>query len=93
MSATLAQAKRYAALKKTAVFETAGGYALNEDGSITFVLLSGPKLTMFQNELEQSISEMENTRELENKILEIQSEPPKSKTRRVEPVETKQKEK
>ncbi len=92
MPATLAQAKRYAALKKTSVFETPGAYALNEDGSITFVLISGPKLTMSQSELEQAIAEMENTRELENKILKIQSEP--AKPNRVEHViKTKQKEK
>jgi len=79
MAATLAQAKRYAALKKTTIFETAGGHALNEDGSITFVLMSGPKLTMTQVELEQAINEMENTLEVKRKILEIQSEPVKAK--------------
>lgn len=70
MPATLQQAQHYAALKKTKVFDTVGGHKLHEDGSITFVLESGPKLTMTEKELSQAISELEGVREEENKAME-----------------------
>ena len=76
MSATLKQAQRYAALKKTKVFETEGGYKLQEDGSITFVLMSGPKLNMTEKELNDEIKAMEKARAIENQILEIKGEEP-----------------
>lgn len=74
MSATLVQAKRYAAFKKTEVFESDGGHHLNNDGSITFVLKSGPKLTMTEKELNEAIQAMENARRLDNQILELKGE-------------------
>lgn len=72
MDATLQQAKRYAALKRTKVIEAPGGYRLHED-SITFVLESGPKLTFTGDELAKEITAMEKALARERAILEIDS--------------------
>jgi len=71
MTASLQQAKRYATLKKTKVIEAPGGYKVQEDGSITFVLESGPKLNMTEKELNKAISEMETARKIESKAIDI----------------------
>lgn len=50
-------AQQYARLIKTKVIE--GAFKENEDGSITFVLESGPKLTMTEKELKSAIAKLE----------------------------------
>jgi hypothetical protein len=80
MEATLKQAQRFAALKKTKVFDTEGGHKLNGDGSITFVLMSGPKLTFTGDELDKEIKAMEKVLAKEHAILALDSEDePKAK--------------
>ena len=85
MAATLQQAKRYAALKKTKVFETEGGYKLHEDGSITFVLISGTKLTFTEDELSKEIAQLERALAKERAILEINSGEPTESKPKAEP--------
>lgn len=84
MAATLAQAKRYAALKRTKIFETEGGYRINDDGSISFVLQSGPKLTFTEEELSKEIAAMEKALAREQAILALdsESEEPKKKPKK-----------
>jgi len=50
-------ASKYARLKGTFVIE--GAYKLHDDGSITFVLASGPKLTRTEAELLAAIQKLE----------------------------------
>lgn len=50
-------AQTFATLKGTKVIE--GAYKLREDGTITFVLEAGPKLTMTEAELRQAIEDLE----------------------------------
>lgn len=63
-------AERYAELKGTAVI------ASNITGnSITFVLESGPKLTMSTRQLEEAIAEMEKANSLTLTITTAEAEP------------------
>ena len=60
MTATLQQAQRFAQLKKTKVIDAPGGHKISDDHqSITFVMESGPKLTMTGEELTKEIATME----------------------------------
>lgn len=93
MQATLQQAKRFAQLKGTKVFDTPGGYKIHDDGSITFVLLSGPKLTFTGDELAAELAAMEKANAKAQAILDIREEDepkPKIKPRKEQPAAQKE---
>lgn len=86
MTATLSQAQRYAQLKKTKVIAAPGGHKISDDHqSITFVMESGPKLTMTGEELATEIATMEKAIAREQAILAIDSGEPKPKKAAAEP--------
>ena len=59
-------AQKYAKLLGTKIIE--GAYKENEDGTITFVLVSGPKLTMTEKELQNAIAKSEEKEPVLNVI-------------------------
>jgi hypothetical protein len=74
MTATLNQAQRFAQLKKTKVI---AHKVADDHQSITFVLESGPKLTMTGEELSKEIATMEKAIAREQAILAIDNPEPK----------------
>lgn len=80
-------AQKYAKLLKSFIMPDA--YRLHEDGSITFVLASGPKLTMTEKELKAAIDKLEKNAQIESQVAELRGETlpaeekPKSKRKEI----------
>jgi hypothetical protein len=64
-----ALAEKYAKLKGTILLAS----AIKEDGSITFVLASGPKLSMTEKELKKAIAQLEQANKTENPALSMKT--------------------
>ena len=61
MTSLLSLATRYAKFKGTRIIE--GAYKIRDDGTITFVLESGPKLCMTEAEMNTALAEVESKAE------------------------------
>jgi hypothetical protein len=61
-------AEKYAGLLKTEIIK--GAFKENKDGSLTFVLVSGPKLSMTEQQLRGEIARLEKKANLPAQVEE-----------------------